>query len=261
MPFIADRALGWPPASIDSTWCLRDIPKGYAMTICNSLFCTDCSVCFLDIRFNDIQLHRLYSDYRGTAYASLREKYEPGYLDINSTLKGGLQYSELVEAFISPLVRRPVRLLDWGGDSGMNSPFQSESAIWDIFDISDVQPREGARKITEEQAREGDYSLVVCSQVLEHVPYPVDILRRIKRCMSPSTILYIEVPHEAVVASKANLPKAKKHWHEHINFFSRRSLEKLAENAGFRVVKFKDDGRVRIGQREALIFQMALKTP
>ena len=33
--------------------------------------------------------------------------------------------------------------------------------------------------------------------------------------------------------------KNKKHWHEHINFYSRKSIVKLINNCGLKIVKMK----------------------
>jgi hypothetical protein len=53
--------------------------------------------------------------------------------------------------------------------------------------------------------------------------------------MGPRTALYLEVPHEDVVRlidePGARLA-AKRHWHEHINFFTAEALDAALASAG-----------------------------
>jgi hypothetical protein len=59
------------------------------------------------------------------------------------------------------------------------------------------------------------------------------------RAIHAHTLLYIEVPLEALTVAEpdpiARL-RAKRHWHEHINFFTRESMRALIERAGFNVL-------------------------
>jgi hypothetical protein len=57
--------------------------------------------------------------------------------------------------------------------------------------------------------------------------------------MSPDTVLYIEVPYEELVReqeSSGRLHLKKKHWHEHVNFFTEKSLASLVKRAGMEVL-------------------------
>ena len=100
---------------------------------------------------------------------------------------------------------------------------------------------DGAKKITKEVATDNYYDLIVCSNVLEHTPFPADIVLSIKDMMRPGTVLYVEIPLEDIVRtcdSKDSL-RSKKHWHEHINFYSEGSIRALLHNAGLSVIDFK----------------------
>ena len=60
--------------------------------------------------------------------------------------------------------------------------------------------------------------------------------------MNEDTILYIEVPCEKIVfndPNSFNLHNDKKHWHEHINFFTYLSMQKLLDSCGFSIIKEK----------------------
>lgn len=57
--------------------------------------------------------------------------------------------------------------------------------------------------------------------------------------LSASTLLYLEVPHEALMREYANaqgLAALKRHWHEHINFFTPASLLQLTQRVGLQCI-------------------------
>jgi hypothetical protein len=242
MPFVAHRALEWRSVSIDESWQLETVQHGKAYPICNSLLCMSCGLIFLDIRFDDAAMARLYNNYRGIEYTELREHYEPGYKHKNDILKEGSNYIDYIESWISSKIcTAEMRILDWGGDMGINTPFRYSAAAIDIYDISGNSPQVGTLVSAQQQQNSGHYDLVVCSNVLEHTPYPKDILKEISRFMSNESVLYIEVPHELLMktnSDKMERLSKKKHWHEHINFFTPSSLEKLIERSGYEIIDF-----------------------
>jgi len=260
MPFVAHRVFHWAPVSIDASWGLKTIADGQAYSICNTLYCKDCGFVFLDLRFSDQELDRLYANYRGDAYVNLRDHYEPGYRDRNQVLQVGNAHTPDVEAFLEPVVQLPVKLLDWGGDTGKNTPFQTCQTAFDIYDISDKTPVTGARRITKTEIQSTVYDLIVCSNVLEHVPYPASLLGEIRACMGAHTVLYLEVPLEEIMKDPfPSFQRNKRHWHEHVNFFSQAALEKLLEICGLTVVK-QDILDIYIeGARRASQFQFACR--
>lgn len=237
MPFVAHRALGWEPVVIDESWRLKTIRNGHAYSICNSLWCSECGFLFLDIRFSDSEMNSLYHEYRGKEYNELRERYEPGYSSQNDSLNAGIPYISKIEEFLEPHLTFPLSILDWGGDTGKNTPFKNRNEVFDIYDISNKPVIEGANCISRKQAFSKKYSLVVCSNVLEHVPFPADLILDIKNTMDDSSILYVEVPYEEIMRTgEKNLHLKKKHWHEHINFYSEESLIRLLGNCGLETI-------------------------
>ncbi len=240
MPFVAHRAFGWEPVTVDESWGLLTIKNGHAYSICKSLYCGDCEFLFLDIRFSESELSNLYDDYRGAEYNSLRESYETGYTLRNDILNESISYNQDIEDFLKPHLIFPISILDWGGDTGKNTPFKNINEAFDIYDISNKDVIEGARKVSRSEAHSKKYKLIVCSNVLEHVPYPSDLLFDIKKSMNKESILYIEVPLENLVLNnKDDLHLLKKHWHEHINFYSEKSLYSLVLNIGLEVIDLK----------------------
>jgi len=259
MPFVAHRAFGWEPVTIDESWGLLTIKKGHAYSICKSLHCCYCGFLFLDIRFSEIELSNLYDDYRGEKYTSLRELYEPGYKLRNDDLNAGVGYIQEIEDFLLPHLSFPISILDWGGDTGKNTPFKIKNEVFDIYDISNKNVVEGARIVSKSEAQFKKYKLIVCSNVLEHVPYPSELLYDIKKTMDRESILYIEVPLEKVMlGDRTNLSSLKKHWHEHINFYSEKSLYSLFQNVGLEVEDLKIL-EVTSGSQTCRLFQVACK--
>jgi hypothetical protein len=242
MPFVAHRVFGWRPVEITDDWGLKTINNGMAYSVCNSTLCKKCGHLFLDIRFTESEMNSLYDGYREHEYTELREKYEPGYKQRNNGLNYGVKYIDQIEEFLAPHLVLPVSILDWGGDTGKNTPFKTSNKLLHIYDISNKpEVVNGAKKITKEVATDNYYDLIVCSNVLEHTPFPADIVLSIKDMMRPGTVLYVEIPLEDIVRtcdSKDSL-RSKKHWHEHINFYSEGSIRALLHNAGLSVIDFK----------------------
>lgn len=261
MPFVAHRAFGWAPVAIDESWGLRTVPTGMAYTVCRSMQCGNCGLLFSDIRFADNEMVRLYKDYRGVEYTALREQYEPGYTLRNEALQGSIDYGELLNRFLEPLLpNEPLAILDWGGDSGKNTPLRYRARQHDVYDISNNPVIAGARAVTREQVIEHRYDLIVCSNVLEHVSYPSDLLEDMRRAMVPQTLLYVELPFEEVMRQHGDMAIAhKKHWHEHINFFSPNAIRTLLANVGLSVVALNTDSSITAGLKSSYMMQIACR--
>lgn len=242
MPFVANRVFGWEPVEITEEWGLRTLKNGMVYSICNSIQCSNCGLLFLDIRFNENEMNALYDGYRNEQYVDLREKYEPGYKNRNDNLNTGISYLPVIENFLAPHLKFPISILDWGGDTGRNTPFKNRNRFFHVYDISNKPVIEGAKKINKLSTRQHSYDLIVCSNVLEHVPYPIEIVLDIKKSMSSDTLLYIEVPYEDLVrlySEETDLYIRKKHWHEHINFYTEKSLVKMLSACGLSILDLK----------------------
>jgi hypothetical protein len=242
MPFVAHRVFGWEPVEIASDWDLRTVPTGMAYSICSSLQCDDCGLVFLDVRFDEDEMAALYNGYRGQAYAEQRERFEPGYLAHNADILASPANPGATEAFLAPLLPARPTVLDWGGDTGLHTPFRTGGGdVW-VHDISDRPLIDSVQGVGRDDLRAQSYDLVVLSHVLEHMPRPGAMLDDIRTVMSPETILYVEVPLEALIAQNPaarTLAMHKKHWHEHVNFFTEAAMRRLLARSGMRVVEFQ----------------------
>lgn len=261
MPFVAHRAMGWKPVRIDETWGLRTISNGMAYSVCNSVLCRKCYFLFLDLRFSDSEMADLYSDYRGNEYVELREQYEPGYKLRNQLLEMRVGYITQIEEFLKPLLKNKCRILDWGGDTGKNTPFKDNNSLLHIYEISQKPVIPGAIAIDKKTAQATDYDLIVCSQVLEHLPAPFQTLLEIRACMKDETILYLELPCEEFVRNtkiSRDLLEKKKHWHEHINVFTESSIKALLERTELKLVDLRTI-QVQVADQTPWIYQIICK--
>lgn len=252
MPFVANRVFGWKPVEITAEWGLNDLRPGMAYPLCNSVQCQDCGALFMDIRFDDEELARLYRDYRGEDYSATRDRFEPGYRARNIALLEPAPHLAQVEDMIAARIGVPDRVLDWGGDTGLNTPFRGRCRVHHVFDISGKPVVEGAVSVGIDVVKATDYDLVTLSCVLEHVPFPRDFLANIREVIGKG-VLYIEVPHEQLVRenpANLDLHALKRHWHEHINFFTETALQALLAGSGFSLMHL---GRtfVSIGGKDA----------
>lgn len=259
MPFVAHRVFDWQAVDIDDSWGLSTIKSGRAYSICNSLFCESCDFLFLDIRFDDDEMARLYNGYRGLEYTELREIYEPGYKARNDHLNDGIGYGRAIESFLAPHLPAVPSVLDFGGDTGKNTPFKDISKVIHIYDISDKPVLNGVQKVTLEELSKQKYDLIVCSNVLEHTPYPHEILGDILMQLSRDSVLYIEVPFEKnMVGDSVNRQLFKRHWHEHINFYSESSIAAMLDGLGLKILA-KQILNSQIGNDSITVLQFACK--
>jgi SAM-dependent methyltransferase len=89
---------------------------------------------------------------------------------------------------------------------------------------------------------EAPFDVVVCADVLEHLPRPEELLARIREWLAPGGTLFVSLPNVANVTVRAGLlfgrfPYAEKGILDrtHLRFYTRRSARRLLEDAGFRV--------------------------
>ena len=111
---------------------------------------------FLDMRFDDEEMAALYADYRGEAYTRERDRFEPGYAARNAIMLEGSAYIGQIEAILEPYLGAKPRVLDWGGDTGVNTPFRSRAMQHDVYDISNRPMVEGAALAGDAQSHDRD---------------------------------------------------------------------------------------------------------
>ena len=89
------------------------------------------------------------------------------------------------------------------------------------------------------------------------MPYPAEVLSSVSKSMSKQSVLYIETPCELIMRSDDPLKfQKKKHWHEHINFFSKNSLLNLIDRGGLKLLALREIETKTAGE-SPWIFQIA----
>jgi SAM-dependent methyltransferase len=83
----------------------------------------------------------------------------------------------------------------------------------------------------------GEFDLVWCSEVLEHVPDALGLLQETRRVLKRDGRLLLTVPyHGRFQAAAIALTRFDQHFDplgQHVRFFTRRSLATALEHAGF----------------------------
>jgi len=84
------------------------------------------------------------------------------------------------------------------------------------------------------------FDLITASQVIEHVHEPLNFLKECRKFLKPNGRILISTPNTSALYKKI-WGRKWLHWHipYHLNHFSRKPLQKLAEKAGLKVTWVK----------------------
>jgi hypothetical protein len=254
-PFFLKRALGielrFPRSPRAMKQMVRDlvtVPMSFLSRVTSqSAFvemqvCEHCSFIQTSVPFHDDDIMRLYRDYRSPAYNQERIRWEPEYAAIAAAV--GFDPVEVrtrtasLSAFLGKELRsNPITLLDYGGSDGRFIPDIPGSKF--VYEISDIDPIPGVTRIKSE-AELGTYSLVLLAHVTEHVPHPLNLVRKLSAYVEPGGHLYIETPQEISDQQRDELRNGTTRFdipiHEHINSYCVPAVAALLEAAGFTVV-------------------------
>jgi SAM-dependent methyltransferase len=200
---------------------------------------------YFEPRYSDAEMGRLYGRYRSEEYCRVRERFEPGYASINGMIgndrTGIANRKAHIESILRGVIEPPAgNLLDFGGDRGQFIPDSCRSANRFVYEASEADPVDGVVRIDSPEER-GPYDLILCCHVLEHLPDPMETVRRIHSLLATGGYAYFEVPVE--IGVKTIVSMALGRWirqgspgypqlHEHINFYSRHSLGNAVSLAG-----------------------------
>lgn len=201
--------------------------------------CLECSFVQTRHAFRDEDLARLYADYRTASYNEERIHYEPTYAPLAKYVgKGDQEVRCRVDGLTAWLAGKiqPVSdfsMLDFGGSDGRFLPGVGGRKF--VYEISSTSPLPGITRIADEKDL-GTYSYVQIAHVLEHVPEPLALLKRVAQLVQPSGYLYIEVPQDLPDAEIEGLKTGSVRRgltvHEHINVYCPSSVRRLVEVSG-----------------------------
>jgi 2-polyprenyl-3-methyl-5-hydroxy-6-metoxy-1,4-benzoquinol methylase len=236
--------------------------KAFRVELAN---CSRCGTAFFNPRFDDLEAMKLYDNYRDDRYQRERFDHEPWYTkNFNDRFKHDTRVLDFRQKQLRLIMGKYtdpgslISVLDFGGDKGqlVQNLFRAQAFV---YDISGVETLDGVTKVSDVlSCKKSEYDLVICSHVLEHVAFPRSVLSDIERIAGRKTFLLLEVPMESPFAltsiakrllqfsmmcgtrirSAVELldPALIYIMHEHVNFFSPRSLKLLLEQANFSVI-------------------------
>jgi hypothetical protein len=213
---------------------------------------------FYNPRLEDDEAKRLYADYRLPEYQRMRHASEPWYtVKFNAKLASPESYDRR-RKILGPILHSHIgereirRVLDYGGDRGDLVAGLIDGAEAFVYDISGIRAAEGVTSTTRPAECKPD--LIINSNVLEHVGFPHCFLEETLKIAPAGSLMFVEVPYETPFASARIVrrivqigvmtltrPALARHvispaslymMHEHINYFSERSLTSLMRSAG-----------------------------
>ncbi len=238
-PFLSKRIWNRPPFSV------------------NLVQCQSCKFIFYNPRIDNEETVRLYSGYRSPEYQRMRYASEPWYTEkFNVELASPESYDRR-RKILGPILRNHIRersirrVLDYGGDRGDLVVGLIEGAEAFVFDISGISPAEGVTSTTNPAECKPD--LIINSNVLEHVGFPNRFMEDVVKIAPVGSLIFLEVPCESpfglariarriaqvavialtrpALARQIISPGSLCMMHEHINYFTERSLAALMRSA------------------------------
>ena len=95
-------------------------------------------------------------------------------------------------------------------------------------------------EINDKKIKRNHYNLITFNQVLEHIEYPEKFIENVRTKLAERGYLILAVPY--IYGLVPNILRSK--WYglgygQHVNFFSKKSLEIMLERNGFEVSEFK----------------------
>ncbi len=205
--------------------------------------CLNCSFLQTASPFPEEAIGRLYTDYRSDSYNRERSLYEPDYTliaeHVGNYLEAGLGRVEASTHWLKSRIEiGDGAMLDFGGADGRFLP--SFPGPKYVYEVSAVAPAPGVLRISNEESLQ-TYPYVQLSHVLEHVPEPLELTRRVAQLVQENGFLFVEVPHDLSPQLLDRLRSGKIDTtitiHEHINAYSLLSIQKLLEATGLDLIE------------------------
>lgn len=247
-------------------WGEDAVSNGVVVNLCH---CENCHFSFYDKRLTSNEDAKLYNGYREKNYQMLREKYEPWYTEkinglMNYDKKALQEQQRVIRKIMKKFITKPIKLgLDFGGNRGNTFCKDFEIEKQYVYDISGVKTVPGVSGISSfEELKSYSFDFIMCNMTLEHVADPLNFAKTLYGIGQVGTYYYLEVPSENPFYSnkfsisknirllansnynKLNLVKyylkMRKQpfcpMHEHVNFFTAKSMRTLLEKSGFKVL-------------------------
>jgi 2-polyprenyl-3-methyl-5-hydroxy-6-metoxy-1,4-benzoquinol methylase len=145
---------------------------------------------------------------------------------------------------------RKLKILDAGCGDGINLTILSKipNASVTAYDYNPLRIERTREKFPDVRAVEQDltniqrgediFHIILCSQVLEHIPKDIVVLRELKKILSEDGVLIIGVPNEGCFLAKLRNRVLEPHISrttDHVHFYTEKEILRKFATAGFRV--------------------------
>lgn len=187
---------------------------------------------FTDGLYTDPQRVTAILEYMTSCLTRIRQKSTTARNAPVSTLEIGAGLAWMARAAKSLDPASATTAQDISGEAAEHCPWVDDYVRGDVFD----------RRL---DAR-APYDVISLTHVIEHLPDPVDTLRRCKRLLAPHGTILVTAPHRPLgwTRGSTDLSSWQKysynHVPAHIQYFSRRSMSIFAQKTGCRLA-FWDD--------------------
>jgi hypothetical protein len=184
--------------AIVSPW-VREL--GVKSLLSKYFFCKVCETGFFTKRYSELEMSKIYQDYRGTEYVRKRLKWEPWYTKAYNSSHDSDEYffsrkHSLEKFLLSNNVTSSKVIVDVGGDRGQFIPEFGMEKI--VIDISSKELIPGVRRVSSiNESPNAD--LIIYAHTLEHVAEPISELEKL---FEKSDQIYVEVPFGVPEISK-----------------------------------------------------------
>lgn len=230
--FVWERMLNKPQ--------LDDVPSA-------GIYCPSCNFIHTEYRFSPVEEARYYHEYMQEKSSDPANTRQFGEYVFHRARNDGTDWLPWIQIYQSDTylsMRKDIMhqcfnqygialssiatVLDYGGDRGQYIPDEIQTKY--VLEVENRTPVTGVSVIGSVSGirRIDTVDLVMCCHTLEHVSYPMDLVRDMKRYLKPGGLIYLEVPDEI-----ENLNKPGFKFHEHINLFTPETLVKILEMEGF----------------------------
>jgi len=229
--------------------------NGYSVVVCS-----DCGFCFAD----EIPPQEAFN-----LYYEQMSKYEYDCYDNHPSTDQMTHYAKIVR-FIEPnLKNKDASILDLGCSTGGLLSIFKERGFYNLLGI-DPSPvcAQSVQRLFGIDARvsnfsdltpEKKYDLVILSEVLEHIVDLKAILAKIRSLLSDEGFLFIEVPDSGRWETQISAP-FQQFSVEHVNYFSRDSLDHLLLKNGFQTATSREADYISEKINEPVIMLLAAKS-
>lgn len=232
------------------------------------IHCQDCGFAYYELRPDKTEMGKLYKGYRNSDYQKQRQKYDCWYDErINSAIGNNPVEIKTRKSNFADVLKKNIEteniitILDFGGDKGQYIPDLFQNTQKFVYDISGAKTPANIEKISDfEILKNYSFDLIMCNHVLEHLSEPEKTIEDLKPLLNSNGYIYLELPFDSPFYRKKfsnfkflfnkyfkwadifkhylNMRKKAKYFqmHEHINFFTPKSVEVMLKFSGFNVI-------------------------